>query len=383
MTAASIARPTGVLVTAVIGLVVTGGIALSGLLGKGGAALNTTSDGIFWGLPIVTYDYFLLTSTGLAMVASIALLAGARDFAAAAKRCVWLALAALVGGVAVLALELGHPVRALWAIPFNAQAASPLFWKVLFVAAYLVLLLALFARLSRPDWTPASVRGAALATLIAALGVTVLAGLVYGTMTMRPFWSSGDVPMAFLVESLLGGIAFAIFFTYLAYGFDQDSMTPRLKALFTRELPAIFAVAILAQGLFVGTRAVTGLYANAEGLQAWEHIVGSALFHFEVWVGLALPLVLMLMEGTRRSGTMQILAAVLVMVSLFISRYEYVIGGQRVPPFKGSWAPDLLPYQPSLTEWMLLLMAIFLTGAVYAFGERALALSVEPRAEAA
>jgi len=383
MTTASIARPTGVLVTAVIGLVVTGGIALSGLLGKGGAAFNTTSDGIFWGLPIVTYDYFLLTSTGLAMVASIALLAGARDFAALAKRCVWLALAALIGGVAVLALELGHPVRALWAIPLNAQAASPLFWKVLFVAAYLVLLLVLFARLSRPGWTLASVRGTAIATLAAALGVTMLAGLVYGTMTMRPFWSSADVPMAFLVESLLGGIAFTIFFTYLAYGFDPDAMPPQLKALLASPMPAIFAVAILAQGLFVGTRAITGLYANAEGLQVWQDIVGGALFHLELWVGLALPLVLMLMQGTRRPGGIQVLAAALVMVSLFLSRYEYIIGGQRVPLFKGSWAPDLLLYQPSLTEWMLLLMAIFLMGLVYALGERALALSAEPKERAA
>jgi molybdopterin-containing oxidoreductase family membrane subunit len=378
MTAATLARPNTVLVAAAIGLLVAGGLAVSGLMSKGHAALNTTSLGMYWGLPIVVYDFFLLTSTGLAMVASIALVFGARDFAVVAKRCVWLALAALVGGVAVLALELGYPVRALWAIPLNFQTASPLFWKVLFVAAHLILLLALFAQLSRPGWTTQSVRGTAILALIAALGVTVLAGGVYGTMTMRPFWSSGDVPVAFLAESMLGGIAFTMFFTYLAYGFDQEAMTPRLKALFTGDLPAIFAMVIVVHALFVGARTFTGLYGNAEGLQVWQHIVRSPLFHIEVWAGLALPLALMLMQGTRRSGGAQILAAALVMVSLLIARYDYIVGGQLVPLFKGTWAPDLLVYRPSLTEWMLFLMAIFLANVVNAYGERALGLSDEP-----
>lgn len=229
-----------------------------------------------------------------------------------------------------------------------------------------------------PRGTPRAVRGTALLELIAALGVTVLAGGVYGTMTMRPFWSSGDVPVAFLAESMLGGIAFTMFFTYLAYGFNQEAMTPRLKTLFTGELPAIFAMVIVVHALFVGARTVTGLYGNAEGLQVWQHIVRSPLFHLEVWAGLALPLVLMLREGTRRSGAAQILAAALVIVSLFIARYDYIIGGQMVPLFKGAWAPDLLVYRPSLTEWMLFLAAIFLANVVYAYGERSLGLSDEP-----
>jgi molybdopterin-containing oxidoreductase family membrane subunit len=378
MTTATAARPNTVLIVTIVGLLVAGGLALSGLMTKGHAALNTNSLGMYWGLPIVVYDLFLLTSTGLAMVASLALVFGARDFAVVAKRCVWLALAGLAGGVAVLALELGHPLRAIYAIPLNFQTGSPLFWKVIFVAAHVIFLLTLFAKLSRPGWTPASVRGTAMLSLIAALGVTVLAGGVYGTMTMRPFWSSGDVPVAFLAESMLGGVAFIMFFTYLAHGFSQQAMTPRLKTLFTTDLPAIFAMAILVHALFVGARTITGLYGNAEGLQVWEHIVRSPLFHLEVWVGLALPLVLMVLESTRRSGGAQVLAAALVMVSLLISRYDYIIGGQMVPLFKGSWAPDLLAYRPSITEWMLFLTAIFLANAVHAYGERNLGLSDEP-----
>jgi hypothetical protein len=67
----------------------------------------------------------------------------------------------------------------------------------------------------------------------------------------------------------------------------------------------------------------------------------------------------------------------MVMNALLISRYEYIIGGQLVPLFKGSWAPELLSYVPSPTEWLLLLVAVFLSNAVNAFGEVTLRLGRE------
>ena len=103
----------------------------------------------------------------------------------------------------------------------------------------------------------------------------------------------------------------------------------------------------------------------------------SLLVLAEVFIGLLLPLFLMLYPGTRTRPGIQILSALLVMNALLISRYEYIIGGQLVPLFKGSWAPELLTYTLSLTEWLLLLVAIFLSNAVNAFGELTLALDKE------
>jgi molybdopterin-containing oxidoreductase family membrane subunit len=57
-----------------------------------------------------------------------------------------------------------------------------------------------------------------------------------------------------------------------------------------------------------------------------------------------------------------------VIVALLIAKYEFVIGGQLVPLFKGSWVHGLIQYSPSTTEWVLLAMSAFLAYAVYAFG---------------
>jgi len=374
MSTASASKPLPILPAALAGLVVTAAVVFFMLWSRGHAAYNATSLGIHWSFPIVVYDYFLLTSTGLAMGATLALAFGGESFRPLIRRAVWLALAGLVGGVAVLALELGHPLRSAWAIPFNFAFASPLYWKVLFVLGYVISLLILFVRLNKPNWSMAAERGIALTTLVFALGVTVIAGVVYGSQSMRPFWASGDIPIAFLVESLLGGFAFIIFFTYLASGFRQAALPEATRTLFTGKFPGMFALAIFIHLLFVLARMSSGLYGNAEGLQVWQHIVVSPLFHFELWAGLLLPLVLMLTPGIRNSGPMQILAALLVMIALLISRYEYIIGGQLVPMFKGAWAPALLPYAPSAAEWLLLLLAIFLANAVNAFGERRFSL---------
>lgn len=369
------AKSNPIFLIAAAGLVVTAAIAVFNLATQGHAAFNASNLGLHWTLPIVIYDYFLLTSTGLAMVAALSLIFGGAHCQPLVRRCIWLALAGLAGGVAVLALELGHPLRAIWAIPFSFAFSSPLWWKVLFVMAYVVLLLFMFIRLNKPGGTAGAARWPAILLLLAALGVTGIAGGVYGTMSMRPFWSSGDVPVAFIVESLLGGLAFILFFSYLAHGFDQNRMQAPLKELLTGLMPSVFALAIVVHLMFVVARAAIGLYSNAEGLQVWQHLIASPLFHIQLWVGLVLPLALMLVKGTRGNGAIQALAALLVIISLFISRYEYIIGGQLVPLFKGAWAPPLLSYAPSPTEWVLLLLAIFLANAVNAWGEIRFSLS--------
>jgi molybdopterin-containing oxidoreductase family membrane subunit len=367
----------GILLIATIGLGIVAVTVLKTLGTEGHAAFNTTNLGLFWGFPIVVYDYFLLTSTGLALVASLAIVFGGEDFRPIIKRAIWLALAGLAGGVAVLMLELGHPLRAMWAIPFSFAFSSPLYWKVICVSLYVLSLLVLFVRMLKADWSMEALRLNALVTLVLALGVTAIAGLVYGSQSFRPFWASGDIPVAFIFESLLGGLAFIYFFTYLAYAFNPAAMPEGVKRLFNDRLPSLFALAILIHLVFVLARTANGLYGNREGLQVWQHLATSPLFLAEVFIGLLLPLALMLAPGTRTRPGVQILAALLVMNALLISRYEYIIGGQLVPMFKGAWAPDLLSYAPSTTEWLLLLVAILLSNAVNAFGEVTLRLGKE------
>lgn len=362
-----------ILIVAVVGLLAAGGYVLSQLLTVGHTAFNGDSRGIFWGLPIVTYDFFLLSSTGLGMLASAWTVFRLPAFEPIARRAIVLAIAALAGGVAALFMELGAPMKAMLLIPFSGTTSAPLFWKVwgiIFYSLGLAWLLFswLLPRAARPP------RVAAVLAFVAAVYVTFVAGGVYGWMSMRPFWFGGEMSLAFMVEALLGAVTFVIIFTHLAAGFNTRRMPENTRALFAGPLAGLFAVLMIAHAFFVVSRLIAGLYSNAEGMQVWQYLWSRPTFQAELWIGLGLPIVLTVLPGLRKSLSLQLLAAVVALVALFMARYDFVIGGQMVALFKGSWSHGLLNYTPSLTEWAVLASAVFLANVVNALGEKRLSL---------
>ena len=363
-----------VLALAAVGLLAAGGYVLAQLMTVGHAAYNGDSLGIFWGLPIVTYDFFLLSSTGLTMLASVWTVFRVPAFEPIARRALWLAVAALVGGVAALFMELGAPLRALLLIPFSMAASAPLFWKVWGIIVYTVALALLVLNWLLPRPVSGPSRPVATVAFGAAVYITFVAGGVYGWMAMRPFWFGGEMSLAFMVEALLGAVTFVIIFTHLAHGFDEDHLDRKTRELFTGPLSVLFAMLVVAHAFFVVSRLIAGLWSNADGLEVWQYLWSRPLFQAELWIGLGLPLVLTLRPGLRTSLSAQLLAAVVALVALFIARYDFVIGGQMVALFKGSWAPGLLSYTPSVTEWAALAAAVFLSNVVNAFGEQRMGL---------
>jgi Ni/Fe-hydrogenase subunit HybB-like protein len=218
------------LVVALLLLAIGGGYVLSEIAQFGKVQFNTSNAGIHWGMAIVTYDYFLLTSTGLAMVASLWHVFGLKEFEPIARRALWLAMAGLVGGVAVLFLELGAPLTALWATPLNMQTASPLFWKVL--AGGCLYDHARDGSSGHDQQARAERNPLMIAVGVLALAVTLVAGSVYGMMAMRPVWFGGEIPVVFLIESFMGALAFTVFFSHLKNGFNHDNMRPETRSLF-------------------------------------------------------------------------------------------------------------------------------------------------------
>jgi molybdopterin-containing oxidoreductase family membrane subunit len=360
MSAASLPRSgsSAGLIIGIVGLVVTGAYVIWQLMSQGHAAFNTSSVGLMWGLPIVTYDFFLMSSCGAAIAAALGTVVGVKDFEPLARRAAWIALALLVGGVAALFLELGNPIRSLYAIPLNVQVKAPLFWKAIAVGIYGLALLALAAGwLARGD-AAAKPGSAASISALAGLVVVFAGGLMFATLSMRPFWHSGEVPVMILVEALLGGIAFTLLAAHGAGGEDSRAAGNAGRWV---------AVLTFATLLFIVGRAIVGLASNLDGLQVWNKVVSSSAF----WIQVAFLVVALWLTGkasSRANAGLQRVAMVLVIVALLIGKYEFVIGGQLVPLFKGSWVHGLIPYSPSTTEWALLAMSAFLAYAVYVYG---------------
>ena len=362
----------------------TFGFSMFMLFTQGHAAFNTSSDGVNWGMPIATYVFFALMSSGLTMIAALPMVFGFRQFYPIAKRCIWLSIVTLIAGFSVLAMELGHPFRMLWAIPTGMQVMSPMFWMGVFYTIDLVLLFIKFYLLWQDDWD------SPLSHMVGALsfGAVILAsgmlGLVFGSMVMRPMWYGSFTSIYFMLTAALTGAAAIVLAVYLTYGFSRERMPEPLKSMAEGDdLPKVFATLIGIALVMILTRFWTGLWSNLDGLEGFHHLVRTPLFHAELWLGLVLPFVLMLHPATNRKVGWQVTASILVLLAMEINRYEFIIGGQLVPMFKGNWVNSLNAYSPSATEWALTLMGWGIGFFLYALGERLFRLHAAPPVEEA
>ena len=374
----------GLLVLSAIMLAVSFGYAFMSLSSQGHAAFNTSST-LPWGQPIATYLYFALASSGLGMIASLPLVFGFKQFYPVVKRAIFLAFIILVSGMAVLAMELGHVFRMLWVIPLNMQIQSAMFWMGVFYIADLIFLLWKLQKLETGDWDSKTARQVGIGSFLAVLLASGNLALIFGMMSMRPFWFDGLLPIYFYLTAVASGLAALVFFTYLAYGFSRDSMSSSLRGLFEGSLPKLFAAVLGGTLLFIAVRAITGLYTNnPEIYVVWrDYLFASSTYQASLWLGIVLPFVLMMMASMRNNPTIQVAVSILVFGGLFAERFFFVVGGQVVPLFKGTWEWSLVQYTPSATEWSLTIMGSALLFTLYVLGERMMNLSAEPPATAA
>jgi len=347
----------------------------------GHASFNTSSDGINWGMAISTYVFFALTSSGLTMIAALPLVFGFRQFQPVAKRCIYLAIITLVAGFSVLALELGHPFRMLWSMPLGMQIKSPMFWMGVFYSIDLVLLIWKFYLIWQEDWDSPLAHLLGSASFVCVIFASGMLGLVFGSMAMRPMWYGSFTSIYFMLTAALSGAAAIVVTTYMAYDFNRNRMPEPLKSMAeSPDLPKVFATLIGIALVMILTRFWTGLWSNLDGMEGYHALVRDPLFHAEIWLGLALPFWMMLSPSLQTQPGKQMIAAFLVLGAMFINRYEFVVGGQIVPMFKGNWTSSLIAYSPSLTEWALTVFGFAMALGLYALGEKVFRLSDVPAA---
>ncbi len=339
----------------------------------GHAAFNTSSD-MAWGAPIAFYLFFLLSSSGLSILASIDSVFGVHAFYPIAKRCVFLSMITLIAGFSILALEIGHPFRMLWALPFSLQIHSPMWWMGVFYTLDLMLLIVKFWLLHTGQWHTRLTHIVSVLSFVVCILAPGTLGLVFGMMFMRPAWYSPVMPMYFILTGFMSAMAFITFFT----AFEPKATTPaNVRWLHEATLPRLFFLSLLAVAGMRFGQLLTSLWTNYEGMEANWYVLRSDMLQAELLVGLVFPILLLSTNGLRRNAFVRFAAAVLAMVGIFLARLNLLIVGQIVPLFKGYWA-GYVDYWPSLTEWMLVPAGFGIFCFIYGAGHWLLRLDAQP-----
>jgi dimethyl sulfoxide reductase membrane subunit len=335
-------------VTAIGILVFLGVLAWAMVLTQGGAVM-AQRDGFTWGLWFANYMYYVgLAAGGLVVYASVHLF-GAEQFRPLARLAVL--LAAVLTMIAVLG-DLTDLVR-VWRIYYFILTPNI---TAIFIytgsAAGIYMTLAFFDL-----WVLITGKGgeklAFIMTLIAlpfAIYLHTTTAFVLALNKSRELWNTAVMVPIFLTSAVASGIALLLLVAYLMQKFHVMEFT---KKMF-RSLSTLLATVIIID-LFLLVVEIAFVYwpTSAKAghtLRFTEFLAGPYAWIFLPVLILGITaFVLLARRTTRHIPAVQITAAALYVVAIFLKRYTLMSMGFAV----GTLGQQQAPYVPSLVEAMI------------------------------
>lgn len=373
MTTKSKTSPKYIVWLSVLGVGILGGLYTAYNLITQGLVILSADDIVVWTLPISIYVFFALTSTGLTFVASMPLVFGLRQYNSIAKRAILLAIATLFAGFTALSLDLGSITNLIYFI-ISPNFSSPMWWMGAFYALELAMLIIKFWRMHVGDWTSQTSKVVGIVGLVSAIAASLTLGMLFGTVEARPTYFGGFAPIFFLVTAFLSGLAFFIVFSFGYYYFTKSGLSSDQLAQYNNLGKILGLVTGLVLVLLV-VRTIMGLMSTGSEFVAFDYITSKLPFQIELWIGVVLPIILLLIPSIRSTMMGKTIASALVLVGLFIERVDYVTVGQLKPVgVKAMGVPELVTHSANIWDWIILIAAFAVLLLISTLGEKYLKL---------
>ncbi|GEL08005.1 NrfD/PsrC family molybdoenzyme membrane anchor subunit [Salisediminibacterium halotolerans] len=329
-----------------------------------GQVLFGSSDQVPWNLLIVAYVFLALMASGMCMFASGAHLFGFEKYQFLGKRSIFLALAVLIPGLVVLAMDLGRLDRVYYFIT-SPNLQAPMWWMGATYGIYVVLLLAEFIAMHVKN--EKVMHYLSYFTLVGAVAATSILGGIFATAVQRPLWYGGSTSVFFVLSALLTGVAALSIFVYFTQKslFKQasENVSYALSGL-SKLLGVLLAVALgfnawkLITMFYTGTPDFAMIFNGEYALLYWGGVIT---------IGLVIPLIALIVS---RSPVTMVVASSFALIGMFIDKYVTVIGGQLVQPF----GQEMAVYSTTVTEWLIFIGAMAATVVIYMLGIKYLSL---------
>jgi Ni/Fe-hydrogenase subunit HybB-like protein len=338
------------------------------LLGLGAAYYMETeghwvtgmSNQVVWGTPHVFAVFLIVAASGALNVASIASVFGKVEYKPLARMSGLLAIALLVGGLAVLVLDLGRADRLIVAMTyynFKSIFAWNIFLYTGFMAIVAVYLWVMMERRMNRHTRPAGF-GAFIWRIVLTTGT----GSIFGFLVARDTYDSALMAPMFVIMSFSYGLAIFILVMLAAYHWTGrplgEAIVQRLKNLL-----GVFVASVL---YFVIVYHLTNLYfTERHGVEAFLLLHGGVYTQVfwigQILLGSLLPLALFYHPTLGSSRTVVAVGSALVVFGGLAQMYVFIIGGQAYPlplfpdaKVSSSFFDGVVAsYSPSLPEVLL------------------------------
>ena len=333
-----------------------------------------------WTILIVVYPYLTGLVAGAFTISSLYEVFGFQRFKPVAHFALLVSLCCMVVVPMPLLLHLGHPERAFNAMitPHTTSAFAIFSYAALFYVTLLVLetwfvfrphivheaqqrkgLLGWYYRilsLGSYDLSEKAMHydrkwiyALAIIGIPGALGLHGYVGFVFGSLKSREWWSSDLMPAIFLFSAIISGTALLIVL------YVVSCMLRKVPV----DLPCLKGMAYALWGFMIFTLLLEAVefaslvYRGREGIDViLEFVKGPLIIPFfilQFGIGSILPLLVlmfMIWRGTTGGALVAGVAgcAILVLLSVFLMRWNVVIGGQEI----SKTGKGLLAYHPTM-----------------------------------
>jgi len=375
---------------AIFGALILLGLGATYYMEHNGHWVTGMSNQIVWGMPHVFAIFLIVAASGALNVASIGSVFGKTMYKPLAPLSGLLAIALLVGGLAVLVLDLGRPDRLIVAMT-HYNFKSIFAWNIILYTGFIAIVAVyLWTMLDRP--MNRFSRFAGFFAFIWRLILTTGTGSIFGFLVARQLYDAAIMAPMFVAMSFSFGLAIYLLVLMASYRWTErplgDYVVQRLKNLLGVFVAAVF--------YFVVVQHVTNLYATEHhGIEAFI-LRDGGIYTTLFWVGQILigtfaPLALFYHPATGKSRTWIGVGALLVILGGFAQLYVLLIGGQAYPlvlfpghEVSSSFFDGVVnSYTPTLAETTLGVAGIAIALLIVTFGAKVLRFLPESLADKA
>ncbi len=293
-----------------------------------GHVITGMNNQIVWGLPHVFAIFLIVAASGALNVASIASVFGKKAYKPMARFSALLSIALLLGGLAVLVLDLGRPDRLLVAMT-SYNFTSIFAWNMILYNGFFVIVGFYLAVQMITGLAPQIIKMAGLAAFIWRLALTTGTGSIFGWLVARPGYDAAIMAPLFITMSFAFGLAFFLLATLTLFKLSArdfgDVMLKRMGSLL-----GVFVAAVL---YFTTVQHLTNIYASEHGGVVRFFLLDGGIYTMLFWgvqvvIGGLIPMALVFLRPSRQST---IWASILVIIGGLAQLYVIVIGGQAYP----------------------------------------------------
>lgn len=363
------------LLLAGLGVFLLMGLGSAWFMEHNGHEVTGMNNQIVWGMPHVFAVFLIVCASGALNVASISSVFGRKIYKPLAPLSGLLAIALLVGGLAVLVLDLGRPDRLIVAMT-HYNFKSIFAWNIFLYTGFMVVVFVYLWMMMERRFNQYT-RHAGLVAFIWRLTLTTGTGSIFGFLVARQAYDAAIMAPMFIVMSFSFGLAVFILVLLAAYNWTHRpigmSILNRL-----RNLQGIFIAAVL---FLVAIYHLTNLYATehhgVENFILLDGGVFTTLFWVvQVILGSLVPLFLIYFPAFKESITALIASCVLVIFGGLAAIYVIIVGGQAYPlelfpgyEVSSSFFDGIVNnYSPSAPEVLLGAGGIAIAGLVVTLG---------------